>query len=255
MGRMSRADSPADAPSVAVTTAARDGAGQARVAAGLRTAIQSGEFAPGARLVEADLMDLFGVSRAGVRLALAELAADGLVERVQNKGARVRVVGIAEAVEIVECRMALEGLCAAKAAGRATAAEHAELRGLIDRMRAAAAAGDALGASELGHQVHRRIQEISGQVTAQRTIERLRGQLVRHQFRLALRPGRARESLREHAAVVEAVVAGDPEKAEAVMREHLRQVARALEQGAYPAPGFPAPRIAGMAPTPGTPAR
>lgn len=224
MRRMSRAES----PTAAVTTAARDGAAQARVAAGLRTAIQSGEFSPGARLVEADLMDLFGASRAGVRLALAELAADGLVERVQNKGARVRVVGIEEAVEIVECRMALEGLCAAKAAERAGRAELAELRALVARMRAATEAGDALGASDLGHQLHRRIQEISGQVTALRTIERLRGQLVRHQFRLALRPGRARQSLAEHAALVEAVASGDPAAAEAAMREHLRQVAREL---------------------------
>lgn len=93
---------------------------------------------------------------------------------------------------------------------------------------AATEAGDALGASDLGHQLHRRIQEISGQVTALRTIERLRGQLVRHQFRLALRPGRARQSLAEHAALVEAVASGDPAAAEAAMREHLRQVAREL---------------------------
>jgi DNA-binding GntR family transcriptional regulator len=120
---------------------------------------------------------------------------------------------------------------AAKAAERAGAAEHTELRALLARMRAATEAGDALGASDLGRQLHRRIQEISGQRTALRTIERLRRQLVRHQFRLALRPGRARQSLAEHAALVEAVASGDPNEAEAAMRAHLRQVARELGPG------------------------
>jgi DNA-binding GntR family transcriptional regulator len=71
--------------------------------------------------VEAELCESFTVPRAGVRAALIDLAADGLVERIQHRGARVRVVSIDEAVEITECRMVLEGLCAGKAAERVSA--------------------------------------------------------------------------------------------------------------------------------------
>ena len=82
----------------------------------LRTAITDGDLAPGARLVEADLVELFGVSRSNVRLAIDALAAEGMVELIPNRGARVRVVSTEEAVAITEARMVLESLIARKAA-------------------------------------------------------------------------------------------------------------------------------------------
>ena len=63
---------------------------------------------------------MLGVTRQSLRAALLDLTADGLVERIPNRGARVRVVSTAEAVAITECRMALEALCAVKAAERIT---------------------------------------------------------------------------------------------------------------------------------------
>jgi DNA-binding GntR family transcriptional regulator len=215
----------------------RDGVAQVRTGAALRDAIQRGEFAPGQRLVESDLMERFGATRAGVRLALADLAGEGLVERLQNKGARVRVVTPGTAVEITECRMVLEGLCAAKAAERVTDADRAELRGLVEQMRSAVRDGDLLGYSDLNHQLHRRIRQMSAQHTAIATIERLRGQVVRHQFQLALRPGRPARSLEEHARIAEAVISGDCAAAEAAMRAHLASVIDALRETAAGQPG------------------
>ena len=101
----------------------------------LRTAITDGELAPGARLVEADLVELFGVSRSNVRLAIDALAADGLVERIPNRGARVRVVSTEEAVAITEARMVLEALIARKAAERVTDDDVARLRAQVGLMR------------------------------------------------------------------------------------------------------------------------
>ena len=75
-------------------------------------------MAPGQRLVEEELAALLGVTRASLRAALFDLTAEGLVERIPNRGARVRAITLEEAVAITECRMALEGLCAAKAAER-----------------------------------------------------------------------------------------------------------------------------------------
>ena len=194
----------------------------------IRAAITSGEYAPNQRLVEAELAEQFGASRPSVRNALLHLVGEGLVERIQNRGARVRAVSLDEAIEITEVRMVLEGLCAAKAAEHATPEDRDELRDIGERMRAAVAAGDVLGYSELNKRLHARIVTLSGQATARSVIERLRLQNVRHQFRLAMHPGRATVSLPEHLAIIEAVRAGDPQAAEAAMRVHLRSVITTL---------------------------
>ena len=58
----------------------------------LRVAISRGDMPPGYRLVEAELVSRTGVSRSAVRMAIDALAAEGLVERIPNKGARVRII-------------------------------------------------------------------------------------------------------------------------------------------------------------------
>lgn len=206
-------------------------AGRARsVVEALRDAIVDGEFAPNQRLVEADLSERFGASRGSIRTALLELGAEGLVERVQNRGARVRAVSLAEAIEITEVRMVLEGLCAAKAATRLTEDDRDRLRGIGTAMQEAVRSGDLLGYSELNRQLHALIRTLGGQSTAQAILERLRGQNVRHQFRLALHPGRAAVSLPQHLEIIEALCAGDSDAAEAAVRRHLRSVIDTLPE-------------------------
>lgn len=201
---------------------------EAPVVVAIREAIIRGAFAPNQRLVEADLSAQFSASRASVRSALIELANEGLVERVQNRGARVRSISIAEAVEISEVRMVLEALCAEKAAERITAEEVRELKGIGRAMRKAVGSGDVVGYSQLNERLHRRIREIGGQRTAGQVLERLRAQSVRHQFRLAMRPGRPAVSLPQHLAIIDAICAHEPERARAAIREHLASVIEAL---------------------------
>lgn len=204
--------------------------GRRSVVADIREAIVHGDFVPNQRLVEADLSEQFDASRATVRSALVELANEGLVERVQNRGARVRAVSLDEAIEISEVRMVLEGLCAAKAAERISRAEIKELKGIGRAMRIAVSGGDLLGYSQLNQQLHRRIRQISGQSTAREVLERLRAQSVRHQFRLAMHPGRPTVSLPEHLAIIDAICTNNPAAAEAAARTHLRSVIDALRQ-------------------------
>ncbi len=194
----------------------------------LRRAILAGDMAPGQRLVEEELAGLLGVTRASLRGALFDLAADGLAERIPNRGARVRAVTAAEAVAITECRMALEGLCAAKAAERVTGPQAERLLQLGAQLEQAVAAGEPLKYSALNHELHKTVREISGQQVAAALLERLNGQLVRHQFQLSLRPGRPQESLPEHLAIIAAITAGRPAQAEQATRRHLRSVIAAL---------------------------
>ena len=194
----------------------------------IRQAVFSGDLAPNQRLIEADLCSQFDASRSHIRNALADLVSEGLVERVPNRGARVRAITVEEAVEFTEVRMVVEGLCAAKAAARVTAEQAEQLRAIGESMKAAVASGDLLGYSNLNKQLHSLIRTISGQTAAGDIIERLRGNLVRHQVRLALRPGRASVSLPQHLAIIEAICGGHAERAESEMRAHLHSVIEAL---------------------------
>jgi DNA-binding GntR family transcriptional regulator len=191
----------------------------------LRNAIVSGDLVPNQRLVEADLAAEYGASRGNIRVALSELSVEGLVERVQNRGARVRAVSVEEAVEITEVRAALEALCARKAAERITDSEIGELQQLAERMKDAVDRGDRESYSECNQMLHARIIAISAQQTAAATIQRLRGQAVRFQFRLARQPGRPAVSLPQHLAIINAVCAHDPDAAAEAMRAHLESVA------------------------------
>jgi DNA-binding GntR family transcriptional regulator len=207
--------------------AERDG-DRRHVSDALRDAILRGEFLPGERLVEAQLMTRFGASRFNVRAALTDLSAEGLVEVHRNRGAQVRKVSLDEAVEITEVRMVVEGLIAARAAERVQPDQASELDEIGLLMRRAVEAGEYRRYSDLNQRLHALIREIAGHRTADRIVGTLRGQLVRHQFVLSLLPGRPQTSLPQHERVIAAIREGDPKAAEDSMREHIASVIEAL---------------------------
>jgi DNA-binding GntR family transcriptional regulator len=194
----------------------------------LREAIVTGRFQPSERLVETELTRVLGVGRSAVRTALARLEHEGLVEHERNRGARVRLVGAREAVEILEARAVLEGLAARHAATRATPADIEDLRRILGEMRRRLDAGDLLGASDENALLHRKLLEISAHATIARLIATLKSQLVRFQYRTIMLPGRSERSFGEHEAIVDAVAVGDADAAQAAMRAHLSHVAEAL---------------------------
>jgi len=212
-----------------VGAAARHSAEQA-----LRAAISRGDLSPGHRLVEADLAGLLAVNRSSVRSAIDALISEGLVERIPHRGARVRVVSTDEAVAITEARMALEALIARKAAERVTAAQADRLTTQLAALGGALDAGDLLKYSALIQRLHELVRDVAAQPVAAGLVDRLQAQLVRHQFQLSLRPGRPQVSLRELTALVEGIVARDPDRAEAAAVTHFRSVIAALSE---PTPG------------------
>ncbi len=203
----------------------------------LRAAILKGEYAPRQRLVEIDLCERFGTSRFIIRAALQDLAAQGLVEFQRNRGARVRDISLAEAIEITEVRILLEGHLAARAAERVTRSEAVMLRGIMKDMRSAVDKSELLRYSDLNAQLHASIRDIAAHETSARLLRELRDLTVRHQFSLSLVPGRPTVSLPQHEAIVAAITARDPAKAERAMRAHLQSVIeafRALSVAAMP---------------------
>lgn len=219
--------------------------GRRQVGAAIREALSAGDLVPGQRLIEQELADRHYATRSCVREALQDLASEGLVELMPHRGARVRVVTVEEAIQITECRAVLEALCARRAADHATADQRRELQAIGSRMRDAVAQGDLQTYGALNRELHDRIAEASGQEVAHGLLNRLKGQMVRHQFQLALRPGRPSKSLPQHLAIIEAIAAGKGPAAEAAALAHLESVIDELR--AFPSTAGPQPHAAQVA--------
>ena len=199
-----------------------------RVTDTLRQDILAGHLAPGERLVEIELAERYACGRASVRSALVALENEGLIERRANRGATVRRITLAEAIQVTEARAALEVLVARHAARHASPAERAELGRIIRAMRIAVAENDYLTYSDLNATLHQRLREVSRHTVASDLIGNLRNRAAHLRFRLALMPGRPQQSLLEHERIVDAVVAGDEVAAAAAMDRHIVSVLHVL---------------------------
>jgi len=196
----------------------------------LHQAIVRGELLPHERLVELELAEKFGVGRAAVRTALVRLEQEGLVEREPNRGARVRLISEAEAIEMYEVRAVLEGLVARYAARNATEQDIANLQAIHKNMKACFDQGELLKMSDLNAELHGKLLQIAQHQTATRLLKRLRAQHVRFQYRTVLVAGRAQHSLAEHQVIIEAVATHDGDAAELAMRHHLAMVVDTMRQ-------------------------
>ena len=194
----------------------------------IRRAIMNDELAPGQRLLEAELCKSLDASRFNVRVALRNLSHEGLVEHITNRGARVRVIGLEEALHITEVRMAMEEFCVARAAERITATEIVELRAMAVELQKRAEQGDPMGFAKLTHQVHALCVRIADQAAAADVLARLRSLISRHRFRLTYRAGRAKVALPLWLARIDAVCQRDPEAARMAVQRHAENVKEAM---------------------------
>src|SRR5580693_5132866 len=93
----------------------------------LRDYVVEGNIAGGARIPEKQLCELFGISRTPLREALKVLAAEGLIDLLPNRGARVRSLGSAQLRELFDVIGGLEALAGRLACENITVAEVAEI--------------------------------------------------------------------------------------------------------------------------------
>jgi DNA-binding GntR family transcriptional regulator len=196
----------------------------------IRGQILEGKLRPGERLVEDRLSAELGVSRVPVREALRELAAEGLVRLERNRGASVMQVTPALIAELVEVRALLEGLNARLAAQRHDPENLERLRDTLRRGNAAARSGTAEELARLNAQFHERLGEASRNSVLGDVMRSLR-ERTGLAFVLNGR-ARAREDWQEHAAILEAVIAGDAELAALLATRHVHNAAAALAKAA-----------------------
>ena len=196
----------------------------------VRELILRGELAAGARLGEVELADRLGVSRTPVREALGRLAAEGLVEIVPNRGARVSSWTVAELEEVFDLRGALEPRLTALAVPRAADDDIAALDALASTMRRVGEPGpdqdlDAL--VPLNREFHGRLVAVAAHpAMAAALAGAVHAPIVLRNFH-AYDHASLRRSLAHHVEIVAALRARDAVWARAVMTAHIHN-ARAV---------------------------
>ena len=154
----------------------------------LREAIMREELLPNERLIEMDLAQSLGAGRAAIRTALARLEQEGLVQRERYRGARVRLISEAEAIEILEVRAALESLAARYAAMNATPEDCDALFAHLAEQQRCIEEGNLLRSSEINGKLHQTLLRIANHATTTRLLDMLKPQNVRFQYRTILVP-------------------------------------------------------------------
>ncbi|MEU6644032.1 GntR family transcriptional regulator [Saccharomonospora sp. NPDC046836] len=189
----------------------------------VREKILSGEFLPGSVINQATLARTIGISTTPLREALRRLKAEGLVELDAHRDARVAGLRAEEARDLYEVRRSLDPLAAALAAQRRTKADIAEIREAAQGLAALPSN------PEYGQLLHHRgfhaaIYRASHNDLLIETLESLWDKADRYR-RLALEVERGPEERarkdKEHEVLLESVIVGDSDTAEAVMREHI----------------------------------
>ena len=214
-----------------------------QIADQLAQLIANGEFPPGSRLpAERELAVSLGVSRTSVREAVISLEMSGLVE--VRVGTGIFVTSRPEAArgaardagpgpfELLAARKLVEGEIAALAASVASAEDADALRKSVDRLEAVTGDFDARESED--RDFHLRLAKATGNSSLELVVEGLWDQRAELWGRMQQHfhtTGLTERTVRDHAAIVAAVAAHNPDGARAAMHRHLARVAREFQRG------------------------
>ncbi len=197
-----------------------------KVESAIREHILSGQLRPGARLVEVQLAQELGVSRAPVRAALQTLEVEGLVVTVPNKGACVAGVTARDLHEIYTVRSVLEELAVRLAAERWTRVALADLQEIVERMQEAARAGDAPMMAAFDLEFHQYLWDLSGHQRLRQILLSMMGPIRMFIALNARLYEDFSDNCLEHSELLDALQAGDVEKAGSLMAQHITDAGR-----------------------------
>jgi DNA-binding GntR family transcriptional regulator len=192
-----------------------------RVYTHVKQAVLDRTYEGGSLLTEGELAEAVGVSRTPVREALLRLEVEGLIKLYPKKGALVLPVTAQEIADVVETRMLVEQHAARKAVP-ASPGLIARLEELLARQREQAAAGDYAAASVTDRCFHAEIVRSGGNVILSHLYDQLRDRQLRMGVAVMhSHPDRVAKTLVEHEEILEALRAGDADRAVAAVRGHV----------------------------------
>jgi DNA-binding GntR family transcriptional regulator len=195
----------------------------------LRGLIMEGELKPGEKIPERQLTERYGVSRTPVREAVKVLAAEGLVVLVQNRGAVVSKLTVAELEEVFPVLAGLEGVAGELACAHATDVEIAAIRRLNDAMHRAFDEGDRPAYFELNQRIHAAILAAARNATLSKQHQLVARRASRARYQANLTRERWRQALDEHDAIIAALEARDAHRLGVLMKEHMEHKLQSLK--------------------------
>lgn len=188
----------------------------------LTDAILQGVFKGGDQLVEAELQRQFGISRSPIRETFRILEKHGLVEVYPRRGTFVKKVTRKDMEQHFPIRACLEGLAAMLAAGRLVPEDIQSMSEALDKMEGAIARQDYQ--SYMQH--HGRFHETFIHASGNDALNNILNDLRQHEvwFRLTyFYVGSGRDSIRIHKAILDALAAGNGERAQELVKEHIME--------------------------------
>lgn len=194
----------------------------------LREVIVSGEIPPGSKVPEALLCERFGVSRTPLREALKVLAAEGQVDLLPNRGARVREPSVEEVEGLFAVAGALEALAGEQAAQRVTDTQLAEIGALHERMRTAFAARDMGPYYEANRGIHEAIVRATGNPVLAAQYAVVNARIRRIRFTSPMSEEIWVRAMAEHEGMLNALFRRDAGTLAGILKTHLRHKCEAI---------------------------
>lgn len=195
----------------------------------LRAEIVGLKRKPGDPISEKDLAQAHGVSRTPVREAMLKLAAERLVEVFPQSGTFVARIPLSDLPETMIIRSALEEASVRHAAERATPEQAARLAAIVERQRRMTQAGDREGFHLADEDFHATLSDIAGLPGVWALIQQVKVQIDRYRRLTLPEPGRMERVIEEHAAIVAAIAAHDPDGAARAIKHHLEKLREGID--------------------------
>ncbi len=200
----------------------------------IRQQIVEEKLVPGQWLIERELCQTYGMSRTPIREILWKLMADGFLEQEANRGFVVRRLGLEQIFEIFQAREAIEGMAARLACRRDGESFRSRLREIKEKIARAHIEFDPVAGIALGRELHRAIMEAAQNGIMADINERLENMTVLTANLTKRSPAIEKASAEAHLNIIKAMLEGDQEKAEQMMREHLKETCRHVVERFYP---------------------
>jgi DNA-binding GntR family transcriptional regulator len=182
--------------------------------------IVSLDMPPGSVVNEARLREELKIGRTPIREALQRLARENLVRSIPHRGTFVTDVNITDLARITEVRVVLEGHAARLAAEKLTASDRETLAESVELLRRGPLA-DQRDLIHLDQRIHRAIYRSAHNPFLEATLERYFNLSLRLWYLVLDRQVGLRQAVDEHIDLLQAVLAGDGELAETIMRKHV----------------------------------